>query len=93
MPYDVIANRMPSFLKQFGAAIYMRPEPSYKKLVGRAQDDENAIYLESGKSYLPYATHIAECDQIYHTGKPKEVAVKEVIKSLKLGQTPSTFGE
>ncbi len=93
MPYSVIEHRMPDFLKQFGSAIYLRPEPTYKNLQGRAQDDENAIYLESGKSYLPYATHIAECDQIYHTGKPKEVAVKEVIRSLKLGQTPSSLGE
>ena len=93
MPYEVVEHRMSDFLKQFGAAIYMQPEQSYKTLQGRAQDDENAIYLESGKSYLPYATHIAECEKIYHTGKPKEVAVKEVIKSLNLGQTPSTFGE
>lgn len=93
MPYDVIESRMPDFLKQFGTAIYLRPEPSYKTLQGRARDDENAIYLASGKSYLPYATHIAECDEIYHTGKPKEVAVKEVIRSLNLGQTPSSLGE
>ena len=93
MPFEFIEDRMPNFLKQFGSAIYLRPEPSYKTLQGRARDDENAIYLESGKSYLPYATHIAECNDIYHTGKPKEIAVKSVIKSLRLGQTQSSLGE
>ena len=93
MPFFVIEDRMKSFLNQFGTRIYLKPEPSYKSLEGRAQDAENAIYLESGKSYEPYASHIVDCNNLYHTGKPKEKAVKSVIKSLNLSQIPPVFGE
>lgn len=93
MPYDFIETRMPSFLKKFGSRIYLEPGETYKSLDGRCNDIENKIFLESGKSYKPYATTIINCDTLYNTNKPKEETVKKFTSTFSANLTPSTFGE
>lgn len=93
MPFDFIEKRMASFLKDFGQRIYLKPEDNYKNLQGRAQDAENAIYLESGKSYKPFATITVNCEDIYRTEKPKEVAVKSVIANISASLSQGGMGE
>lgn len=93
LPYDFIKDRMSSFLNSFGVVSYMKPGKEYHLLDGRAQDAENAIYLESGMSYTPYANHTIDCKKLYETQKPKEETIKPVLKEINSLFAPQTFGE
>lgn len=93
MPYDFIEGRMPSFLKGFGTIVYLKPGQNYSSLEGRAQDAENKIYMESGKSYEPYATIVLDCDKLYNTDKPKEETIKKHANKINELLKPKSFGE
>lgn len=93
LPYDFIKDRMSSFLTSFGVVSYMKPGEKYSLLEGRAQDAENAVYLESGISYSPYANHTIDCKKLYETKQPKEQAIKPILKDLNERLKPQTFGE
>ena len=72
---------------------YLKPGKTYETLDGRAKDFENSLYLESGKSYQPYATYTIDCDTLYATEKPKEITVKKATHDIANLFTAQTFGE
>ncbi|MBR7172667.1 MAG: hypothetical protein IKD36_02620 [Clostridia bacterium] len=93
LPYDLIESRLPRFLNQFGMITYLKPGKTYESLEGRAKDDENALYLESGKSYQPFASYTIDCDELYATEKPKEITVKKETQDIANKFNQQTFGE
>ncbi len=93
LPYDMVESRLSSFVKKFGMVVYLKPGKTYASLDGRARDFENSLYLESGKSYQPYATYTIDCDTLYATEKPKEITVKKATKDITSTFIPQTFGE
>ena len=93
LPYDMVESRLSNFVKKFGMVVYLKPGKTYASLDGRARDFENSLYLESGKSYEPFASYIVDCDTIYATEKPKEITVKKATKDIASKFIPQTFGE
>ena len=93
LPYDLVETRLSKFLNKFGMVVYLKPGKTYASLDGRARDFENSLYLESGKSYEPFATYTIDCDTLYATDKPKEITVKKATKDIASTFIPQTFGE
>lgn len=93
LPYDLVETRLSKFLNKFGMIAYLKPGKTYASLDGRARDFENSLYLESGKSYEPFATYTIDCDTLYATDKPKEITLKKATKDIASTFIPQTFGE
>ncbi len=82
LPYDLVEARLSKFLNNFKMRVYLKPGKTYETLDGRAKDAENALYLESGKSYQGFANYTVDCDTLYATEKPKEVTVKKATSEI-----------
>lgn len=93
LPYDLIESRLSNFLSRFRMTIYLKPGKTYELLDGRAKDIENSLYLESGKSYISQATHTIDCDEIYASNKPKEIAMKKVSNDIANKFETQTFAK
>jgi hypothetical protein len=93
LPFDIIESHLPDMLNKFGMIVYLKPEKSYVSIEGRAKDAENALYLQSGKSYQSHATYTINCDDLYAIGKPKEITIKKASNDIANKFTEQTFSK
>ncbi len=92
IPFDFIKNRIKSLIREFKTRIYLKPGNNYSEVIGRAQDEENSLFMENQKSYTSFANHEISCDDLYNNGKDRSEnfsKVSEEIMCLHTNQIPA----